>query len=398
VTSVGFTAPRVPRIVFGAGSFDRLGVEVSAFGRRVLLLTGARSLRGSPWWPRLQAQLDGADLTRWEVAVDGEPSPELVDELVLSHRSRRVEVVLAVGGGSVLDAGKAVAGLLRAETTLLDHLEVVGRGLPYRGPAVPLVAVPTTAGTGSETTMNAVVSRCGPGGFKRSFRDEELVARVAVVDPELLAGVPPHLMAAQGMDAFTQLLESYLSVRAAPLSEALAWSGLEAFAAGFWDALAGGEGDVTRLGRSRLSYAAMVSGITLAQVGLGAVHGLAAPLGAFHPVPHGVACGTLAAEATRVNLAALRGRLPGSPALERYARVGRLLAGDGGLPEGAAAERLVEVLREWTDRLDLPRLSAFGVTSSDLDRVVADSRGSSMRTNPVVLEDGELGEILRARL
>ncbi len=398
MTPVGFTAPRVPRIVFGAGSFDRLGAEVSALGRRVLLLTGARSLRGSPWWPRLQAQLDGADLTRWEVAVDGEPSPELVDEAVLCHRGRRVEVVLAVGGGSVLDAGKAVAGLLRAETTLLDHLEAVGRGLPYRGPAVPLVAVPTTAGTGSEATMNAVVSRRGPGGFKRSFRDEGLVARVAVVDPELIAGVPPHLMAAQGMDAFTQLLESYVSVRATPLSDALAWSGLEAFAAGFWDALAGGEGDAARSGRARLAYAALVSGITLAQVGLGVVHGLAAPLGAFHPVAHGVACGTLVAEATRVNLAALRARLPTSPALERYARVGRLLAGGGALPEVAAAERLVEVLREWTDRLDLPRLSAFGVTPGDLRRIVADSRGSSMRTNPAVLEDGELGEILRARL
>lgn len=394
----GFTAPRVPRIAFGAGGFERVGGEVAAFGRRVLLVTGSRSLHASPRWPRLEAQLSGAGLTWWEVTVDGEPSPELVEEALLAYRGARVEVVLAVGGGSVLDAGKAIAGLLRAETGLLDHLEAVGRGLPYRGPAVPLVAVPTTAGTGSEATMNAVVSRRGPDGFKRSFRDERLVARVAVVDPELLALVPRDLMAAQGMDAFTQLLESYLSVRANPLSDALAWSGLEAFGQGFWDALDGGDGEGARLGRSRLAYAALVSGITLAQVGLGAVHGLASPLGALHPVPHGAACGTLVAETTRVNLAALRARSPGSAALDRYARVGGLLGGTVGGAAAEPADRLVDTLRDWTDRLELPRLSAFGITAADLDRIVADSRGSSMRTNPVALDDSELGEILRARL
>lgn len=394
----GFTAPRVPRIAFGAGGFERVGAEVSALGRRVLLVTGSRSLHASPRWAGLEAQLSGAGLTWWEVTVEGEPSPELVEEALLAHRGARVEVVLAVGGGSVLDAGKAIAGLLRAETGLLDHLEVVGRGLPYRGPAVPLVAVPTTAGTGSEATMNAVVSRRGPDGFKRSFRDERLVARVAVVDPELLAGVPRGLMATQGMDAFTQLLESYLSVRANPLSDALAWSGLEAFARGFWDALDGGDGERARLGRSRLAYAALVSGITLAQVGLGAVHGLASPLGAFHPVPHGAACGTLVAETTRVNLAALRARSPGSAALDRYARVGGLLGGTAGGAATEPADRLVDTLRDWTDRLELPRLSAFGITAADLDRIVADSRGSSMRTNPVALDDSELEEVLRARL
>jgi alcohol dehydrogenase len=246
--------------------------------------------------------------------------------------------------------------------------------------------------------MNAVVSRRGPDGFKRSFRDERLVARVAVVDPELLVGVPRGLMAAQGMDAFTQLLESYLSVRANPLSDALAWSGLEAFAWGFWDALDGGDGEGARLGRSRLAYAALVSGITLAQVGLGAVHGLASPLGALHPVPHGVACGTLVAETTRVNLAALRARSPGSAALDRYARVGGLLGGTVGGATAEPADHLVDTLRDWTDRLELPRLSAFGITAADLDRIVADSRGSSMRTNPVALDDSELEEVLRARL
>jgi alcohol dehydrogenase len=280
--------------------------------------------------------------------------------------------------------------------SVLEHLEGIGPERPYPGPSLPLIAVPTTAGTGSEATKNAVLSRIGRDGFKKSFRDEALIARAAIVDPDLLASCPQEIIAANGMDAFTQLLESYTSTKANVLTDALAWSGLQAFAESFFPAWAGNDGAAA--GRSGLAYAALISGICLAQTGLGAVHGLASPLGAYFPIPHGVCCGTLVAAATAVNIRALQDRQPDSAALAKYAAVGELIAGASGLGQSGGVQALIETLQAWTDRLALPRLAAFGVAREDVERLVAGSRGSSMRTNPLVLTDEEVGTIIMARL
>jgi alcohol dehydrogenase class IV len=307
--------------------------------------------------------------------------------------------VIGIGGGSTLDAAKAIAGMLPHGCSVLEHLEGVGPERPYLGPSVPLIAVPTTAGTGSEATKNAVLSRQGRGGFKKSFRDDALVARVAIVDPALLAGCSPDVIAANGMDAFTQLLESFVSIRANPMTDALAWSGMEAFRDGFFAAWQGGEAPAAAAGRSRMAYASLVSGICLAQTGLGSVHGLASPLGAFFPIPHGACCGTLVAEATAVNIKALQARNPAAPALAKYARVGGLMAeGARGADRNQLLVALVETLRDWTQRLSLPLLSGYGVSEADVDRVVAESRGSSMKTNPIVLTDDEIREVVVRRL
>ncbi|MCW8841546.1 MAG: iron-containing alcohol dehydrogenase, partial [Gammaproteobacteria bacterium] len=306
--------------------------------------------------------------------------------------------VVGIGGGSVLDAAKAVAGLLPFGNSVLDHLEDVGKGLPYRGPALPFIAVPTTAGTGSEATKNAVLSEHGPNGYKKSFRHDTLVAKVALVDPQLLEACPPALIAAQGMDAFTQLLESFVSLRANPYADALAWSGLEAVAEGFMHAYAGGNTPEAQQGRAAMAYAALVSGITLAQVGLGSVHGLAQPLGSLFPLPHGVACGATVAAATRINIEVMRECLPQSPALAKYARVGRLLSGKERLAEREAQEALVEGLERWTEHLTLPRLGQYGITQADIPLIVANARGNSMKTNPVELSDEAIAAIIRARL
>lgn len=344
------------------------------------------------------------DLTRglarlhvhWQrVQIAGEPSPDLIDATVAAYRDVKFDCVLGIGGGSALDAAKAIAGLLRPGNSVLDHLEGVGPEHPYLGPATPFIAVPTTAGTGSEATKNAVLSKHGVDGFKKSFRDDKLVAEHAVIDPDLLASCPPGVLAANGMDAFTQLLESFVSSKANPFTDALALSGMAAVR----DALLPwyeGKGDLAAH-RTNMAYAALLSGITLAQVGLGSVHGLASPLGAFFPIPHGAVCGTLVAEATRLNLAALREREPENDALRRYADAGRLMAGRD-LSDGEAQAALVTLLEDWTQRLDLPRLGAYGVAEADLNRIVANSRGSSMKTNPIVLTDEEIAGILRARL
>jgi alcohol dehydrogenase len=257
------------------------------------------------------------------------------------------------------------------------------------------------------------VSVRGAGGFKKSFRDEQLVARVAIVDPDLLATCPPELIAGNGMDALSQLLESYVSMRANPITDALALSGLacvrEGLATWFDEAQtdraevgpgrgAAGPGSVAATARERMAYAALCSGICLAQAGLGSVHGLASPLGAQYPIPHGVACGATLVAATRVNIAALEERDPESVALSRYAAAGWLLTGRAGADDRKTRSFLVPALESLTARLGVPRLSAFGITESSIPALVADSRGSSMKTNPVTLTDDEITAILRASL
>ncbi len=390
-----FSFSRLPRIEFGSGTVDRLPALAAGYGSRALLVTGAGSLQASATWSRLVAGFRARGLTWLHLPVPGEPSPAMVDAAVRAFGPESIDVVIGIGGGSALDAAKAIAGLLRPGNSVMDHLEGVGPELPYAGPATPFIAVPTTAGTGSEATKNAVLSVQGEGGFKKSFRDEQLVAVHALVDPDLLASCPPGVIAANGMDAFTQLLESYVSSRAAPLTDSLAWGGMKAARDGL-PALYADAGDAAA--REKMAYAALVSGITLAQVGLGSVHGLAAPLGAYFPIPHGVACGTLVAMATRVNIEALRARAPEAPALEKYAQVGRLLSRRGDLARDAAHAALIDILDGWTRTLALPTLSHYGVGEADLPRIVAHSRGSSMKTNPVVLDDAEIAAILAARL
>ena len=390
-----FSIARLPGIEFGSGKLLRLPGLIRNYGNRVMLVTGNQSIARQPSWQTLINTLDQDGLTWQRVIVDGEPSPELVDNIVTRYRDENFDVVVGIGGGSVLDAAKDIAGLLTVSNSVMDFLEGVGPELAYAGPPLPFIAVPTTAGTGSEATKNAVLSRRGANGFKKSFRDDQLVADVALVDPDLLKSCPPGLIAANGMDALTQLLESYVSLRANPFTDALALSGLEAVRDSLLPWYDDAGNDQACAG---MAYGALLSGITLAQSGLGSVHGLAAPLGAFFPIPHGVACGTLVAACTARNIDAMLEREPGNPALDRYARLGNLLGRQSCLDNNEAHAQLVKTLEHWTERMRLPTLGDFNVTSTDLDNIVANCRGSSMKTNPIKLEDGEIRQILESRL
>jgi alcohol dehydrogenase len=391
-----FSIARLPRIEFGTGTFDRTAELTTQFGKRVLIVTGARSFPASENWQQLLRQLAARAISYEHITIDGEPSPAMVDTAVNEFAAANIEVVLGIGGGSAMDAAKAIAGLLRLKQSVLDFLEGVGPELPYPGPAVPLIAVPTTAGTGSEATRNAVLSRHGEDGFKKSFRDDKLVAEVAIIDPDLLATCPRDVIAANGMDALTQLIESYVSIKANVFNDALGISGLRAARDGLIRLYqsAGADADA----RERMAYASLVSGINLAQTGLGSVHGLASPLGAFYPIPHGVVCGTLVATATRTNINAMLEREADNAALERYARVSEVLAQRRFKSTGAALDHLVELLQQWTYDMKLESLSSYGLKSSGLDHVVKHARGSSMKTNPIVLTDEEIKSILVERM
>jgi alcohol dehydrogenase len=391
-----FSIARLPRIEFGADTIFKLPDLLTRYGSRALLVTGGHSFQSSSYWEPLLASFKQRGITWEQLLVDEEPSPRLIDEAVSRFHDDGIEVVIGIGGGSVLDAAKAVAGLLISGDSVLDYLEGLGPERPYKGPAVPFLAVPTTAGTGSEATKNAVLSSRGKNGFKKSFRHERLVPEYALVDPNLLATCPHKQIAANAMDALTQLLESYVSLRANPFTDALAEKGMEAIAQGLFAWYEGSED--AAVGRECLAFAALASGICLAQTGLGSVHGLASPLGAFFPIPHGIVCGTLVAAATRINIDALRARDPDSPARHKYAKVGNTLSGRLHSNPRNAREALVLVLAEWTQRLALPPLSAYGVKESDLTHIVAHCRGGSMKTNPIVLSDEELIDILKQRL
>lgn len=391
-----FEIARLPRVTFGSGQLKLVPPLARNYGQRALLVTGAKSFIESHHHESWAVAMRQSGMT-WETfTVAGEPSPQLVDNAAVQFRDADIDIVIGIGGGSVMDAAKAIAGLLRIPNSVMDFLEGVGPELPYPGPSVPFIAVPTTAGTGSEATKNAVLSVQGPDGFKKSFRHEMLVPQHAILDPDLLATCPPAQIAANGMDALTQLLESYVSTKANPFTDALAMSGIRMVRDGLLDWF-----DATPRAadaRGELLYAAWLSGITLAQVGLGSVHGLAAPLGAFFPIPHGVVCGTLVAACTEMNSAAIEQREPGSDVLWKYAHVGKVLAQNMALDDVAGREALLQVLSQWTEQLRLPRLSSYGMTEADIPHVVANCRGSSMKTNPVLLTDQEVAKILIKRL
>jgi len=389
-----FSFASTPQIYFGTGKRSALAEIVAGYGSRLLLVTGGNSFDTSPLCAALLAELQQRFELR-RVRVTGEPSPQLVDAAVVEHRTFAADCVVAIGGGSAVDAAKAIAGLLPSGDSVMEYLEGVGAGKLYSGPSTPFIAVPTTAGTGGETSKNAVLSVQGDKGFKKSFRHETLVAKAIILDPELTLTCPPEITAACGMDAFTQLLESFVSSQANPITDALAKSGMAQVRDCLLRAVEQGEDVDARAG---MLYASSISGLTLANAGLGSVHGLASPLGAYFPVPHGVVCGTLLHAATRMNIELMRAREAANPGLSRYAEAGRIMLADARLADDDAIAGLLQLLESWTERLAMPRLSAYGITESDIPRIVAGSRGNSMKTNPILLADDEIGALVRDRL
>ena len=389
-----FDYARTPPIHFGAGKLDRLPKLVRQFqGQVVLLVTGGTSLQRSGNLARVTSLLEQTGTTVSHVACSGEPTASMIDGVVASYRTRSVDVVVSIGGGSVVDAGKAISAMLPHDNSIIDHLEGVGRGLAHSGVKVPFVAVPTTSGTGSEVTKNAVICEVGVRGYKKSIRHDNFIPDAVIVDGELLTSCPRDVTAPCAMDAFTQLLEPFLSPRVSCITEAVAWSGLEAIKDGLLLACTTGAADVAV--RERLAYASLISGIALANDGLGIVHGLASPIGGFFTIPHGVVCGTLLASSVRANLRALRQRDPRSPALQKLARVGALLAGSSRYSIDDSCDALVDILDEWTTTLEIPKLSKFGVQERDLDRILDLAEN---RNNPIKLTRAEIRRLLEERL
>ncbi|MBE7500691.1 MAG: iron-containing alcohol dehydrogenase [Verrucomicrobiales bacterium] len=373
------------RIVFGSGTLGELPTLARSLGSRPLVVTGRSPARAA----RLLELLQSNGLTPHTFTVEEEPTTDRVRAGVETARAAGCDLVIGLGGGSALDTAKAIAALLTNPGDLLDHLEVIGRAQPLSHPGAPCVAVPTTAGTGTEVTRNSVLAS-PEHRVKVSLRSPYVLPRLALIDPELTLDLPSDLTASTGLDALTQLIEPYVCNRANPMVDALCVEGLRRSARSLRKAFEQGR---ELAAREDLALASLFSGLALANAGLGAVHGFAAPIGGRFPAPHGAVCAALLPHVMRANLEALRSRAPTSSALERYAEIARLLTGR---PQAEAADGVAWV-RDLCVSLGIRPLRTYRLTEADLPSLVdLATQASSMKANPIALTPAELLATLEA--
>jgi alcohol dehydrogenase class IV len=375
------------RIVFGAGTAKGAGKIAGEFGKRALVVTGRDSKRVEP----LLKILCDAGVTVTTFSVADEPELSTIEHGTALAKKDKCDCVIGFGGGSVLDAAKAIAAMLTNEGALLDYVEIIGRGKALAKPAAPFIAIPTTAGTGSEVTRNAVLSS-PEHKLKVSLRSPLMLAKVAIVDPELTYDLPPALTASTGLDALTQLIEPFVCSRANPMTDGLCVEGIRRAARSLRIAFTDGK---NKSAREDMAVASLFGGLALANAGLGAVHGFAGPIGGMFPAPHGAICAALLPHVMAANISALRQRAPDSMALYRYEEVARLLTGNG----SATADNGVEWVRKLVADLQIPRLGKYGVHEDHVAGLVEKAaNASSMKANPVALTPEELAETLRAAI
>jgi alcohol dehydrogenase class IV len=375
------------RILFGNGRAHEAGALAAELGRRAFLVTGAAG-RHSGW---LQTSLAEHGIATVPFRVPGEPTTDLVREGTRQAREAGCDCVIGLGGGSSMDAAKAIAALLANGGDPLDYLEVVGSGMPLLQPAAPSMAIPTTAGTGTEVTRNAVLAS-PEHGVKVSLRSPTMLPRVALIDPELTYSMSPETTASTGLDALTQLIEPYVSSRANPMTDGLCREGMIRVARSLQRACEEGN-DVTA--REDMALASLFGGLALANAGLGAAHGFAAPVGGAFNAPHGAVCAALLPHVMLVNVRALRERQPDHPSLRRYCEVAQILTRN----ERAEAADGVQWVERLCAELRVPKLASYGIGRDDIpDLVQKAAAASSMKPNPIALTPEEMKEILERSL
>lgn len=373
------------QIVFGSGTLKDAGKLAASLGHRALVATGRNPARAEP----LLARLREAGVAATCFVTEGEPTIATVGAGLARATDAGCDSVIGFGGGSAIDAAKAIAILARNPGEVTDYLEVIGHGRPLEQPGLPCLAIPTTAGTGSEVTRNSVLAS-PEHRVKVSLRSPLMLPRVALVDPDLTHDLPPGLTASTGMDALTQLIEPYTCARANPLVDALCVEALPRVASALRRAVNDGK---DRAARADMALASLFGGLALANAGLGAVHGFAGPIGGMFPAPHGAVCAVLLPHVMATNLRALRERKPDSPALARYEHIARLLTGK---PQASAEDGI-----EWVTQLcrdcAIPGLPRWGIGTADFPAIVENAaRASSMKANPLPLTTEELTAILEA--
>lgn len=386
-----FRFSRLPLIYFGPGNIKVLPGLIRKYGDVIILVTAQESFNRSTYAEALNASFRKEGIRYHHVVIPGEPSPGMIDTVSEKFRNEAVDAVVAIGGGSVLDAGKAISAMMKMEGSVREYLEGVGVR-EHPGTKLPFIALPTTSGTGSEATKNAVISQIGKDGFKKSLRHDNFVPDIAIIDPDLTISCPRDITAASGMDCFTQLTESFLSDKASEYTDALAWEGLKALKSSLVQSYKNGNDIVARTG---MSFAALSSGICLANAGLGVVHGFASSIGGLFNVPHGVVCGTLMAPANALTVRELRKGNTNGEVMNKYIRLGRLFIDTEGKPDDYYIDGFIQYLGRLSDDLNLPHLGQYGIKEEDLEQICSITE---LKNNPVKLNTNDLIEILRDRL
>src|ERR1044071_8861458 len=358
------------RIIFGSGTLREIGPLARELGRKVLIVTGRDPARAK----KLANILNGHGIGTLTLSTSGEPDLETVQRGKLLATSENCDFVIAIGGGSALDAGKAIAAMLTNHGELLDYLEVIGHGRSLGNPSAPFIAIPTTAGTGSEVTRNAVLAS-PEHRVKVSLRSPFMLPKIALVDAELTYELPQSITASTGLDALTQLIEPYVSSRANPITDAICVDGIRRVARSLRIAFDKGQNATTA--RTDRAAASLFGGMALANAGLGAVHGFAGPIGGMFPAPHGAVCAALLPHVMEANLDALRHREQHNPALPRYYRIARMLTGE---PK-ATPEAGVEWVRTLVADFEIPSLRSYNITGEHIsDLVEKAAKASSMKS------------------
>ena len=371
------------RIIFGHGAIEEVGPIAADMGHRVFVVTGRDPGRAG----LLVEELKTLGLRTFTFSVPGEPTTTTVLEGVEQARQAGGDLVIGMGGGSVLDTGKAIAALLTNDGNLLDYLEIVGDGKQIQQAPAPYMAIPTTAGTGAEVTRNAVIGS-PEHGVKVSMRSPLMLPRLAVIDPLLTLSMPPLLTAFTGLDALTQLMEAFVSNKANPLTDGICREGMGKAARSLRKAFEDGKDQAAR---EDMAAASLFGGFALANAGLGAVHGFAGPLGGMFTAPHGAICGLLLPHVMEANVNALKTRAPDSPALARYEEVAQILTG---VPTASVTDG-VKWVQDLCTIFKIPLLSAYDLQEKDFPDVAEKvRRASSTKGNPIMLTDNELNQIL----
>jgi len=376
------------RIIFGAGTLLEVGLLAKQFGRCALVVTGRDPSRAK----RLTAILNEHGVSSVLFAVPGEPEIKTVQDGIALAKEQQCNLVISFGGGSALDAGKAIAAMLTNSGEVLDYLEVIGEGKSLTEPSAPFIAIPTTAGTGSEVTRNAVLAS-PQHRIKVSLRSPFMLPKIALIDPELTYDLPPSITASTGLDALTQLIEPYVSSRANPMTNAICVDGLRRAARSLRAAF---ENDPSATSaREDMALASLFGGMALANAGLGAVHGFAGPIGGMFPAPHGAICAALLPHVMEANLRAMRQREPKNPAISRFGAVARLLTGKS----RATVDAGVAWVRKLVADLQIPPLRTYNITREHTNELVEKAaKASSMKANPIVLTPEELAQIRESAL
>jgi alcohol dehydrogenase class IV len=380
---VNFDFATAQRIFFGAGKLKQVGALAAEYGKRALVVTGRNPERHAALFEALRI----GTLSWTTLAVSGEPTVALAQQGKQLALDEGCDLVISIGGGSAIDAGKAIAALATNPGDVLDYLEVIGRAQPIKHPPLPFMAIPTTAGSGAEATRNAVLAS-PQHRVKVSLRSPLMLPRVALIDPELTYALPPSVTAATGMDALAQLIEPFVCLRANPMTDMLCREGMTRAARSLRRAYDDGRDGAAR---EDMALASVFGGMALANAGLGAVHGFAAPIGGMFAAPHGAVCARLLPLVWRANTQALQQREPANPVLERYAEVARTLTGN--------AQATLQDGQDWlTDlctALRIPSFVEYGMSADDIDVLVQKAAvASSMQANPIKLTSDELGRIL----